>query len=121
VGTTLTDSDGDGVIDPRDECPDTPEGTAVFADGCPASSGCSPEQIEAAEQQAYEEGYSAGCAFLDFVNFTFRVPCFNSGSGVYRLDFAIVSTKPVQLELTNYGVLEQAQEQESAEENQPPQ
>ena len=29
------DSDGDGVIDPRDKCPDTPRGVAVDADGCP--------------------------------------------------------------------------------------
>jgi OmpA-OmpF porin, OOP family len=29
------DSDGDGVIDPRDKCPDTPRGVAVDMDGCP--------------------------------------------------------------------------------------
>jgi len=29
------DSDGDGVIDTRDKCPDTPRGVAVDTDGCP--------------------------------------------------------------------------------------
>lgn len=29
------DSDGDGVLDPSDQCPDTPRGTAVDAVGCP--------------------------------------------------------------------------------------
>jgi OOP family OmpA-OmpF porin len=29
------DSDGDGVFDDRDKCPDTPLGVAVDADGCP--------------------------------------------------------------------------------------
>lgn len=29
------DSDGDGVIDSKDKCPDTPKGTEVDANGCP--------------------------------------------------------------------------------------
>jgi OmpA-OmpF porin, OOP family len=29
------DTDGDGVLDPSDQCPDTPRGTAVDAVGCP--------------------------------------------------------------------------------------
>ena len=29
------DSDGDGVVDPNDRCPNTPAGVAVDADGCP--------------------------------------------------------------------------------------
>lgn len=32
------DSDGDGVPDGRDECPDTPQGIAVDKDGCPVDS-----------------------------------------------------------------------------------
>ncbi len=32
---TLTDSDGDGVVDQFDKCPGTPAGTAVDAHGCP--------------------------------------------------------------------------------------
>jgi OOP family OmpA-OmpF porin len=31
-----TDADGDGVPDDRDRCPDTPRGTKVNSDGCPA-------------------------------------------------------------------------------------
>lgn len=31
------DSDGDGVVDPSDLCPNTPPGTAVDASGCPAA------------------------------------------------------------------------------------
>jgi OOP family OmpA-OmpF porin len=32
------DSDGDGVIDPLDECPDTPKGVKVDENGCPLDS-----------------------------------------------------------------------------------
>lgn len=35
---TPTDSDGDGVPDDRDKCPDTPAGVKVDADGCPVDS-----------------------------------------------------------------------------------
>ena len=32
------DADGDGVVDPADQCPNTPAGTAVDAKGCPRDS-----------------------------------------------------------------------------------
>lgn len=35
VPTGLLDSDGDGVVDEKDQCPDTPAGTRVDGDGCP--------------------------------------------------------------------------------------
>lgn len=35
VPTGVLDSDGDGVIDDRDACPDTPAGTRVDGSGCP--------------------------------------------------------------------------------------
>lgn len=35
VPTGLTDSDGDGVVDEKDKCPDTPAGSRVDGDGCP--------------------------------------------------------------------------------------
>ncbi|MDP3859262.1 MAG: OmpA family protein [Stagnimonas sp.] len=35
VPTGLLDSDGDGVVDEKDKCPDTPAGTRVDGDGCP--------------------------------------------------------------------------------------
>lgn len=35
VPTGLTDSDGDGVVDDKDKCPDTPAGARVDGDGCP--------------------------------------------------------------------------------------
>ena len=34
-----TDTDGDGVIDQWDNCPDTPRGTPTDANGCPAKRG----------------------------------------------------------------------------------
>lgn len=37
VNTGLQDSDGDGVIDERDQCPNTPAGTRVDGTGCPFS------------------------------------------------------------------------------------
>jgi OOP family OmpA-OmpF porin len=37
-GATKTDSDGDGVMDDADECPDTPRGAKVDARGCPKDS-----------------------------------------------------------------------------------
>jgi OOP family OmpA-OmpF porin len=35
VNKLMTDSDGDGVSDYYDKCPDTPKGTAVDGSGCP--------------------------------------------------------------------------------------
>ena len=35
LGATPRDTDGDGVPDKRDKCPDTPKGARVDADGCP--------------------------------------------------------------------------------------
>jgi outer membrane protein OmpA-like peptidoglycan-associated protein len=35
IGARPTDSDGDGVFDKKDKCPDTPRGAVVDADGCP--------------------------------------------------------------------------------------
>lgn len=36
---SIFDADGDGVLDFNDLCPDSPHGTLVDSDGCPASSG----------------------------------------------------------------------------------
>lgn len=38
VAPAPRDSDGDGVPDDRDKCPDTPRGVVVDADGCPVDS-----------------------------------------------------------------------------------
>ena len=35
VAAPLVDSDGDGVVDELDKCPNTPEGALVDSDGCP--------------------------------------------------------------------------------------
>src|SRR5581483_8937254 len=35
VKTGLEDSDGDGIVDSKDKCPDTPPNTRVDGDGCP--------------------------------------------------------------------------------------
>src|SRR5207247_3806698 len=34
----ILDSDGDGVLDNRDRCPDTPPGASVDSRGCPSDS-----------------------------------------------------------------------------------
>ena len=34
-GSDPDDSDGDGVLNSRDKCPNTPPGVAVYSDGCP--------------------------------------------------------------------------------------
>jgi outer membrane protein OmpA-like peptidoglycan-associated protein len=38
IGATPRDTDGDGVPDKRDRCPDTPRGARVDANGCPLDS-----------------------------------------------------------------------------------
>jgi outer membrane protein OmpA-like peptidoglycan-associated protein len=38
LGGTPRDTDGDGVPDRKDKCPDTPRGATVNADGCPGDS-----------------------------------------------------------------------------------
>ncbi len=35
--TDIADSDSDGVIDTLDECPETPQGSAVYSNGCSAA------------------------------------------------------------------------------------
>jgi len=37
--TVPVDTDGDGVVDTLDACPNTPTGTAVGATGCPVTTG----------------------------------------------------------------------------------
>ena len=44
---------------------------------------------------------SSQCATFDFVANVFSVPCFETGKSIYSLDFKLINTKPVQLELTN--------------------
>lgn len=45
-GSAPTDSDGDGVPDSQDKCPNTPSGTQVDANGCPQPDGAgSPNAI----------------------------------------------------------------------------
>ena len=46
------DSDGDGVTDALDQCPGTPAGTAVDADGCPLPASL---RIEAEDYTAYSD------------------------------------------------------------------
>jgi hypothetical protein len=38
-GAPFSDSDGDGVVDVYDKCPNTPMGIIVDSDGCPLPSG----------------------------------------------------------------------------------
>jgi outer membrane protein OmpA-like peptidoglycan-associated protein len=38
IGARPKDSDGDGVFDKKDKCPDTPQGAVVDKDGCPVDS-----------------------------------------------------------------------------------
>src|SRR5262249_48680580 len=38
IGAPPKDSDGDGVFDKKDKCPDTPRGAIVDKDGCPSDS-----------------------------------------------------------------------------------
>lgn len=53
AGTTVapTDSDGDGVVDTQDQCPNTPAGTSVDANGCAITS--STGRIEAENYSSY--------------------------------------------------------------------
>ncbi|WP_040395376.1 carbohydrate-binding protein, partial [Catenovulum agarivorans] len=46
TSTPVTDSDNDGVNDNQDQCPGTPAGTAVDANGCPTNSGGTPPSGE---------------------------------------------------------------------------
>ncbi|MDG1065769.1 MAG: hypothetical protein P8O91_06110 [Luminiphilus sp.] len=50
-----TDTDGDGVTDDADLCPDTPSGESVDSDGCSASQ----SDPEAAVRQIYEDDVNA--------------------------------------------------------------
>lgn len=51
------DSDGDGVVDSKDKCPDTPKGTEVDANGCPipAAAPVEPAPAPVTEQKPEAE------------------------------------------------------------------
>ena len=59
--TSQIDSDGDGVTNDKDQCPDTPENTDVNEEGCPylflAENGVT---IKAAPFASAEETYEIG-------------------------------------------------------------
>ncbi len=79
---TIKDTDGDGVIDAWDRCPNTPPGTPVFSDGCPA------------------EIPSEGCfATFDFQTLTLDVPCLLLEGEIYKLELKLINTSPILFEL----------------------
>ncbi|NGY06788.1 OmpA family protein [Solimonas terrae] len=64
------DTDGDGVMDPGDQCPDTPAGTQVNAVGCPLPPPCKPPE---AGQRVDLSGCAVGDTIvLRGVNFEFN-------------------------------------------------
>jgi OOP family OmpA-OmpF porin len=66
------DSDGDGVTDDLDKCPDTPAGTAVDADGCPLPALAPECKTPEPGQPITLEGCAAGDKIvLRGVNFEF--------------------------------------------------
>lgn len=66
------DSDGDGVTDDLDKCPDTPAGTAVDADGCPLPAPAPECKTPEPGQPITLEGCAAGDKIvLRGVNFEF--------------------------------------------------
>ena len=67
----VADADGDGVLDPVDQCPDTPKGTAVDAKGCPLPK---PRcNVPLPGENLTEQGCGAGGVIvLDGVNFDFN-------------------------------------------------
>lgn len=66
------DSDGDGVADDLDKCPDTPAGTAVDADGCPLPAPAPECKTPEPGQPITLEGCAAGDKIvLRGVNFEF--------------------------------------------------
>ena len=78
----VKDTDGDGVIDAWDKCPDTPPGTPVFSDGCPAET--TPE----------------GCfATFDLKTLTLDIPCLSLNGEIYRVKMSLINTNPILFKL----------------------
>lgn len=72
ASVTPPDSDGDGVTDDLDQCPDTPAGAAVDASGCPLPPPAPPCQAPEPGQPITLEGCAAGDKIvLRGVNFEF--------------------------------------------------
>jgi outer membrane protein OmpA-like peptidoglycan-associated protein len=68
----VQDSDGDGVVDPDDQCPDTPMGTPVNDKGCPLPPPPPPCKKPAPGERVSLEGCGTGDTIvLHGVNFEF--------------------------------------------------
>ena len=68
VAGTEADTDGDGVPDSKDKCPDTPAGTKVNEDGCPLDSdgdGVPDDIDECPHTPAGAKVLANGCALKD--------------------------------------------------------
>ncbi|MCJ7591668.1 MAG: OmpA family protein [Woeseiaceae bacterium] len=68
------DSDGDGVSDAWDACPNTPAGTAVDSEGCPADSdrdGVSDDRDQCPGTVAGAKVDSNGCEIVELTNIYF--------------------------------------------------
>jgi OOP family OmpA-OmpF porin len=88
------DSDGDGVTDDKDRCPDTPRGTQVDANGCPPPPPPPPAAIP-------ERGKTL---VLEGVNFDFNSDRLTAGSAetLDRVAASLVANPEVQIEVDGH-------------------
>ncbi len=71
----VVDTDGDGVIDSWDECPNTPSGTPVFSNGCPAEINC--------------------VVTFNHNTLTLDIPCLFLNGRIYRVKMKLISINPI--------------------------
>lgn len=77
------DSDGDGVIDPWDECPETPSGAVTNATGCAAS--C--EDLEGCWE----------CSSLGVKTGALHIPCMSVGDISIWMDLLLKDIRKTEL------------------------
>ena len=65
----------------------------------------SEADLQAARQEGYNSALQAmsGCATFNSDNNTLHIPCLDFGTSDYWLDLRLISTSPVQLELSGFG------------------
>ncbi|WP_305906939.1 OmpA family protein [Methylomarinum sp. Ch1-1] len=104
---TVQDSDGDGVIDSKDKCPNTPKGAIVNKDGCWAFTGVLFDHDSSKIKSKYDPLFSNALKVLKLnpgLTVEIQGHTDSIGSEAYNQKLSERRAKAVKQELVNQGV-----------------